>query len=181
MPEASLNGVDQIELVDKKALPAPARVHVVNNDTSHQSAVSREFSQGAAGGPRRKRRIIKKIVKRKMEDGTFVPMEITKTIIERDGSRSITRTNPRAASLQTVPKQYAADVNMANQARRGGASEVYGSQQPDPSNVQSLKTTSYQTTAHRASSGAIVLNRIATTTTTKVDENAPQNPAIAPS
>lgn len=89
------------------------------------------MSSEAAGRPRRKRRIIKKIVKRKMEDGTFVPMEVTKTVIERDGSRSITRSIPRAASIATAPKQYASDANLAGQAQRGNSSAVYGIQSVD--------------------------------------------------
>ena len=106
-----------------------------------------------------------------MEDGTFVPMEITKTVIERDGSRSVTRSVPRTASLSIQPNQYTTSgINLGNQAR-GHSTDVYGTQPVDQSNVKSLQTTSYQTTAHRSSSGAIVLNRIATTTTTKLDQN----------
>ena len=40
---------------------------------------------------KRKRRIIKRIVKKRAADGSYVPIEITRTIVERDGSKSITR------------------------------------------------------------------------------------------
>ena len=59
-----------------------------------------------------------------MEDGTFVPMEITKTVIERDGSRSITRSVPRLA-----PHNYQnsnLDISLKNMASRNN--EVYGNQ-----------------------------------------------------
>ena len=50
-----------------------------------------------------------------MEDGTFMAMEITKTVIERDGSRSVTRSVPRAASLSIQPNQYASSgINLGN-------------------------------------------------------------------
>ena len=43
----------------------------------------------------RKRKVIRRIVKKKMDDGTFVPIEITKTVISRDGSRSVMREIPQ--------------------------------------------------------------------------------------
>lgn len=48
--------------------------------------------EGRSGSRRRK--TIKKIVKKRMEDGTLVPIEITKTIIAADGSRSVIRQIP---------------------------------------------------------------------------------------
>ena len=57
-----------------------------------------------------------------MDDGTFVPMEITKTVIERDGSRSITRSVPRIATY--VNKPSAEDISLKNNAHRN--TEVYG-------------------------------------------------------
>lgn len=42
----------------------------------------------------RRRKTIKRVVKKRMEDGTLVPIEITKTIIAADGSRSVIREVP---------------------------------------------------------------------------------------
>ena len=60
-------------------------------------------SVNGEGRKRRKRKVIKKIIKRRMEDGSFVPVEVVKTVIDRDGSRSITRHNPtNSKSLMSV-------------------------------------------------------------------------------
>jgi len=40
---------------------------------------------------KRSRKIIRKIITKKLKDGTIVPVEVTKTVIEKDGSRSVSR------------------------------------------------------------------------------------------
>lgn len=122
---------------------------------------------------------------------------MTKTVIERDGSKSITRIDPQKycskSSLgynESSMDNFNGTVNLTNQAKkmaelsdvRSNSQDPYGTitannsaikdQRTNPHAMQSHgqleshKSTTYQTTAHRSSSGAIILNRIATTTTT---------------
>ena len=37
------------------------------------------------------RKVITKILTKKLKDGSFIPMEITRTVIHRDGSRETTK------------------------------------------------------------------------------------------
>ena len=140
-------------------------------------------------------------MRKRTTDGNFIPVEVTKTVIERDGSRSITRIDPQKyASKSSLGYNDSFEnfngngtINLTNQAKRILTDESTGggrkSSAHDPySNSQTIngrannhasasdsksygqieqhKSTTYQTTAHRSSSGAIILNRIATTTTT---------------
>ena len=41
-----------------------------------------------------KRKVIRRIIRKRISDGSFIPVEVTKTVIERDGSKSITRIDP---------------------------------------------------------------------------------------
>ena len=53
---------------------------------------------------RSKRKIIRRIVKKRTSDGNFVPVEVTKTVIDRDGSKSITRENPEKYAAKMIKR-----------------------------------------------------------------------------
>ena len=71
---------------------------------------------------RSKRKIIRRIVKKRTSDGNFVPVEVTKTVIDKDGSKSITRENPekyaakmkRNASEQDSVDAFHGTINLTN-------------------------------------------------------------------
>ena len=74
---------------------------------------------------RSKRKIIRRIVKKRTHDGNFVPVEVTKTVIDKDGSRSITRENPEkyAAKMHRHNSEhhdsddaFQGTINLTNQA-----------------------------------------------------------------
>ena len=46
------------------------------------------------GRKRSKRKVIRRIIRKRTSDGKFIPVEVTKTVIDRDGSKSITRLDP---------------------------------------------------------------------------------------
>lgn len=61
----------------------------------------------------RSRKVIKKILKRKLPDGTWVPIEITRTVIERDGNKSVTRqTFDENQVAQQQPSVYYSSGNV---------------------------------------------------------------------
>ena len=51
-------------------------------DFSEQKPLNRCISESKI------KRIIKKVIGKKLKDGTMIPVEITKTIIQEDGSRN---------------------------------------------------------------------------------------------
>ena len=93
-----------------------------------------------------RRKIIKRIVKKRNSDGSFIPVEVIKTTIERDGSKSVERLDPveyhsrimsRKGSNDTVLSQYESKellnkrVNLTNQRDQqerseGGVGAVFG-------------------------------------------------------
>ena len=47
------------------------------------------------------RKIIKRIRSKRLKDGTVIPIEVTKTVIERDGSKNTTKTILSCGSSST--------------------------------------------------------------------------------
>ena len=131
---------------------------------------------------RSRRKVIRKIIKKRAIDGTFIPVEVTRTVIDRDGSKSITREDPekyayrlalRKNSVESLQSAEPAPriVDLTNKAANGDPYSNSRASMPSRNLVEQHKSTTYQTTAHRSSSGAIVLNKITTITTTKPTEN----------
>ena len=134
--------------------------------------------------------MIRKIVRKRTQDGRERVVEVTKTVIQRDGSKSITRLDPQKYESKNN-FHLDSNINLSNQAKQlvipnsdvkmMGGHDAYNSNSANKKNgtaggnggqnsassatLESHKSTTYQTTAYRSSSGAIVLNRIATTTT----------------
>ncbi len=60
-------------------------VQLLNSDVKQRQIVGEDEEKQRS----RSRKIIKKVLKRKNADGEWVPTEITKTVIEKDGSRKV--------------------------------------------------------------------------------------------
>ena len=93
----------------------------------------------------RRRKTIKRVVKKRMEDGTLVPIEITKTIIAADGSRSVTREVP----------EY------VKNARAVGNRALSALENKD--HITESRKEFQHSKAYRADDGKIILNRTETT------------------
>ena len=69
---------------------------------------------------RGKKKIIRKIIRKRTQDGSFVPIEATKTVIDRDGSRSITRLDPEKYATKLSSRFHiiakSPQINSNNQA-----------------------------------------------------------------
>lgn len=67
---------------------------------------------------RNRKKIIRKIIKKRTQDGSFIPVEVTKVVIGRDGSKSITREDPskyysKRGSLESMQSDF--NVSYQNQ------------------------------------------------------------------
>jgi len=86
--------------------------------------------QGEGGRKRSKKRIIRKIVRKRTSDGQFVPVEVVKTVIGRDGSRSVTREDPNKyaskVSLRFTSPETAYATNSMTIINKVGSEDGHG-------------------------------------------------------
>ena len=83
------------------------------------------------------------------------------------GKLSLEGNQSRAGSVDPYKNSTGKAATVAMGGTTGVTSKAAGQLSLTAKQLELHKSTTYETTAHRSSSGAIILNRIATTTTTK--------------
>lgn len=194
----SLADIDNIELDEhSSSLPQQLGASSIEVKNPQHLQTMKVESKDSSLQKRGRRKVVRRVIIRKRtSDGHLVPVEATKTVIERDGSKSITRLDPALYATKFDQHHVFEDeqrfINLNNQAkliipsskvskeeaiaandaqhRHNVSANVHGSEggaapsSMSAATLEHLSSTTYQTTAYRASSGAIVLNKIATTT-----------------
>ena len=87
--------LENIELNDHGSTQQQlTKINNVRLDMPSTQTIKLEGSVDGMGRKRSKRKVIRRIIRKRTSDGSFVPVEVTKTVIDRDGSKSITRLDP---------------------------------------------------------------------------------------
>lgn len=84
----------------------------------NQAHVNRDYvSQQPREKTRSKKKVIRKIVRKRTQDGRERVVEVTKTVIQRDGSKSITRLDPQKYESKNT-FHLDSNINLSNQAKQ---------------------------------------------------------------